>query len=68
MYLACWCKIIFEKTKIGIYSCDDTLMFEEQIRLTKEICKIFVESGIFSEVVANLKNGYKEKVLCPIKS
>jgi len=46
---------LYYKSNMYFYPCDDTLMLEEQIRLAKEIRKIFVESGIFSEIVAEFE-------------
>lgn len=46
---------LYYESNMYFYPCDDTLTLEEQIWLAKEICRIFSESGISSEIVAEFE-------------
>lgn len=46
---------LYYESNVYFYPSDDTLPLEEQIWLAKEICRIFSESGISSEIVAEFE-------------
>lgn len=46
---------LYYESNVYFYPCDDTLTLEEQIWMAKEICGIFSESGIPSEIVAEFE-------------
>ncbi|GFI24815.1 hypothetical protein IMSAGC011_03619 [Lachnospiraceae bacterium] len=46
---------LYYESNMYFYPYDDTLMLDEQIQLAKKICKVFVESGISSEIVAEFE-------------
>lgn len=46
---------LYYESNVYFYPCDDILTLEEQIWLAKEICRIFSESGISSEIVAEFE-------------
>lgn len=46
---------LYYESNMYFYPCDDILTLEEQIWLAKEICRIFSESGISSEIVAEFE-------------
>lgn len=46
---------LYYESNVYFYPCDEILTLEEQIWLAKEICRIFSESGISSEIVAEFE-------------